>query len=239
MIEFRNVAVRTRRTITPVSFTGINLRIDSHDRLALLAPSKSSLALILGTLCAANPPDAGSVIRGSSISWPIPSNACFHKHQSFVANARFIARLYEMDQRTFIPKVIELAGVQDIADERLDHCPSTATSRFALALGISLPFDIYLFTNTSAGEKEDREKFNEMVAELANHSGLVIAACSGKAAKVFCDKAYVLDPAGSVLYEDLDAALEHLERLTKRTPKTADDEEEFAEDDERPAEDFF
>ena len=49
-----------------------------------------------------------------------PEQPYFHKHQSFIANARFIARLYEMDQRTFIPKVIELAGVQDIAEERLD-----------------------------------------------------------------------------------------------------------------------
>jgi capsular polysaccharide transport system ATP-binding protein len=239
MIELRNVAVRTRRTIAPLSLTGINLRIDRRDRLALLAPSKGSLGLIVDLLCTANAPDAGTVVRGSSLSWPIPGNAFFHKHLTFIGNARFIARLYEMDQKTFVPKVIELAGVEDLAEERIDHCPSSARSRFAFALGVSLPFDIYLFTNTSVGEKESREKYSEMIADLANRSGLVIATGNAKSARPFCNKAYVLDPAGSVLYEDMDAAFEHFERLTKRTAKTADEDEEFADDDDRQVEDFF
>ena len=239
MIELRNVAVRTRRTIAPVSLAGINLRIQPRERLALLGASKGGLGLVLDTLCAANAPDAGFVVRESSLSWPIPSNAFFHKHQTFVANARFIAHLYEMDQRTFIPKVIELAGVQDLADERLDHCPSAVRTRFAFALGVSLPFDIYLFTSTNVGERKDREKYNEIIADIGNRSGLVVATGSGKVAKPFCDKAYVLDPAGSVLYDDMDAALEHLERLTKRTAKANEDDEEFADDDDRAFEDFL
>jgi capsular polysaccharide transport system ATP-binding protein len=239
MIELRDIAVRTRRTIAPTALTNVNLRIEERDRLALLSPSKATLKLILDTLCAANAPDAGSIIRTSSISWPIPSNGFFHKHQTFVANARFIAHLYEMDQRTFIPNVIELAGVQDLADERLDHCPSTAVSRFAFALGIALPFDIYLLTSTGAGDKKDRQKYSDMVAELANRSGLVVATANGKAAKSFCDKGYVLDPAGCTLYDNMDAALEHLDRLIKRTTKSADEEEEMAEDEERVFEDFL
>ncbi|HEX3651826.1 MAG TPA: hypothetical protein VHU18_03280 [Rhizomicrobium sp.] len=239
MIELRNVAVRTRRTIAPVSFKNINLRIHPRERLALLGPSKGGLGLILDTLCAANAPDAGSVIRGSSLSWPIPGNTFLHKHQSFVANTRFIAHLYEMDQRTFIPKVLELADVQDLAEERLDHCPSTVRSKFAFALGVSIPFDIYLFTSTNVGEKKDREKYNEIIADLGRRSGFVIASGSGKVAKPFCEKAYVLDPAGSVLYDDMDAAMEHLERLTKRTAKGGEDDEELADDEERVFDDFL
>jgi capsular polysaccharide transport system ATP-binding protein len=239
MIELRNIAVRTRHTVAPVSLTNVNLRVEKQDRLALLSPSKGSLGLIIDTLCAANAPDSGSVIRHSSVSWPIPSNGFFLKHQSFIANARFVAHLYEMDQRTFIPKVIELAGVEDLADERLDRCPSAVVSRFAFALGISLPFDIYLFTATGAGDKKDREKHNDMVAQLANQSGLILATTSGKAAKPFCDKAYILDPAGCVLYDDMDAALEHLDRLARRAAKTTDEDEEMAEEDERVFEDFL
>lgn len=239
MIELRNVTVRTRRTIAPIALKGINLQIHPRERLALLGASKGGLGLILDTLCAANAPDAGSVTRRSSLSWPIPSSAFFHKHQTFVANARFIAHLYEMDQRSFVPKVIELAGIQNIADERLDHCPAVARSSFAFALGVSLPFDIYLFTNPNVGEKKDREKYGEIIADLGKRHGLIIATGSGKVAKPFCDKAYVLDPAGSVLYDDMDAALEHLERLTRRAAKTSEDDEELADDEDRVFEDFL
>ena len=79
-------------------------------------------------------------LRETSISWPLPNSKFLHQHQTFVGNARFIARLYEMEQAPFISKVIEMAGIQDIADERVSYCPRKAVSSFAFALGACLPF---------------------------------------------------------------------------------------------------
>lgn len=236
MIELRNVAVRKRKTINPVSLTDINIRIGERERVALLAPPNGTLDLLIAVICKANAPETGRVIRTSRLSWPIPSATFLHKHQTFVGNARFVARLYGVHQSSFIDQVLNVAKVNDLAETRLNHCPKRAVSRFAFALGACLPFDIYLLTSTSIGEKEERADYAEMIAEMGKRSGLIIATSVGKSAKSLCDRALVLDPSGSVEYDDMDAAVEHLERISKRVDETPDDV--FAEDEERIFEDF-
>jgi capsular polysaccharide transport system ATP-binding protein len=235
-IELRNVTVRTRGTISPVSLKNLDIRIGKDDHLALLGPPNSGLDLLVDVICGKDAPESGRVIRGSSISWPIPNKSFFHKHQTFVANARFIARLYEVEQSTFISKVIELAELAEIAEERVDHCPAKAAARFAFALGACLPFDIYLFTSTNVGAREDRDKYGEIIADMGARSGLLVATSSGKAAQSYCEKAFVLDPAGAVYYDDIDEAIEHLQRISKRADEEA--EEELPAEEDRIFEDF-
>ena len=236
-IEFQNVTLRTRKTITPILLEEINFRIEEGDHFALLAPRDGGLDLVVDVLCSAGAPESGRVIRGGSLSWPLPGASFVHKHQTFIANARFIARLYDADQKSFISKVIELAGIEDLADERIDFCPSKAVSRFGFALGACLPFDFYLFTGTNIGGRDDKEKFSEKIHELGKSSGLIIAASNIKAAESFCDKAFVLDPGGSVYYTDMEAAAAHLERISQKGEEAV--EETLAPDEERVFDDFF
>src|SRR6476646_7773545 len=114
MIELKNVSVRTRGTMNPVPLTDINLRVEAGQRVAILSPKSGGVSLILDVICGANAPFSGSVTRTGRISWPIPSGAFFHRHQTYVANARFFARLYEVDQNSYISEVLELADVGDL-----------------------------------------------------------------------------------------------------------------------------
>jgi capsular polysaccharide transport system ATP-binding protein len=217
--------------------TNLDFRIESHDHVALLAPPHGGLELVVSVLCGAGAPESGKVIRERSMSWPLPSSKFLHQHQSFVGNARFIARLYEMEQASFIAKVIEMAGVEDIADERVSYCPKKAVSSFAFALGACLPFDIYLFTSMNMGGRDDKDKYAQMVHELVKQRGLVIATSSAKVAEPYCDKAFVLEEDGAVYYDDMEAATAHLQRITQRTEDNAI-EGEWAVDDEQVFDDF-
>jgi capsular polysaccharide transport system ATP-binding protein len=236
-VELRNVAVRTRGTVTPVSLNNINIRIDRGDHVALFAPPHGGLELVIDVICGADAPESGRVLRNRTMSWPLPGASFLHKHQSFVGNARFIARLYEMDQHSFIPKVIEMAGVQEIADERIGYCPRAAVSRFGFAVGACLPFDIYLFTSTNIGDRDDREKYSEIILNLGKNSGLLIATSAAKTALPYCNKAYVLDQEGSVYYDDVEAATAHLERISKKVDDLVD--ESLAPEDDRVFDDFW
>jgi capsular polysaccharide transport system ATP-binding protein len=235
-IELRDVSVRTRNTITPIVLQNLNIRIGNGDHAALLAPPNSGLDLVINVICGANAPETGRVIRAGSLSWPIPTNSFIQKHLSFIANARFIANLYEVDQRSFIAKVIEMAGIADVAEERISYVPGKASSRFGFALGACLHFDTYLLTSTSFGEKEERDKYADIIAELGQRSGLLIATSNGKHAQAFCDKAFVLERDGAAYYDDIEAALEHLERISKRVVDAGDGD--LAEEDERVFDDF-
>ncbi len=235
-IEFQNVTVRTRGTVTPAILKNLNFRIEKRDRIALFAPANGGLDLVVDILCGADAPETGKVVRNASVSWPLPSSRFLHTHQTFVGNARFIARLYEMEQEPFIAKVIALAGIQDIADERVSYCPRKAVSSFVFALGVSLAFDMYLFTSTNIGGREDREKYTQIIQGLARDHGLLIATSNGKTAEPFCDKAFVLDGEGAVYYDDMEAAIAHLQRISVRAEDSV--EPTFAAEDERVFDDF-
>jgi capsular polysaccharide transport system ATP-binding protein len=234
-LELRNVSIRTRRTLNPVSLHDINIRVTSRDRVALLCP-RTGLDRLVNVIAGASPPDKGTVIRNSSLSWPIPSGAFLHKHQTFTGNARFVARLYEVDQSSFIAKVVDVARVADIAQERLDHCPKEAVARFSFALGICLPFDIYLLTAVKIGDKRDNERYAEMIADVGRSSGLLIAAASGKGLQGVCDQAYVFDRGRAHHYKDIEAAAEHIARIAK--PTDSGDDDDWPAEDERVLDDF-
>lgn len=229
-LELKSVGIRTRGTINPASLRDINIRIEPRDRVALLCPPKNGLKQLIGVISGALAPDHGSVVRNSSLSWPIPANNFFHKHLSFVGNARFIARLYGVEQTSFISKVIEMARVGDLADERLSRCPKAAIGRFSFALGACLPFEIYFLTSCSIGDKKDRERYAEVIDKLAANSGLMVVTGSPKGLQPFCDQAYVFEESGPVHYDDIEAAIEHFSQIAKPTQAAEEDDEAIEED---------
>lgn len=235
-IEFRNVSIRTRKTLNPVTLRNINIRVGSRDRVALLAP-RAATSVLLGVISGATPPDAGAVVRNSTVSWPIPGSGFLHKHRNFVTNARFIARLYEVDQEPFISKVIETARLGDLAWERVSLCPKDAVARFSFALGICLPFEMYLFTSTKVGDKRDSQRYADLISDLGRTSGLLVVAGSVKSAREFCDQAYVFDGGRAHYYRDMDAAGEHMARIAK-PGDAADDDEPLAAEEDRVFDDF-
>ena len=236
-IEFRHVDKRTRKTIAPVTFKDLNLSISEKDRTALLGDAGSGLDAIVDLICGADAPDSGEIIRDAAISWPIPDTSFMHRHLSFEANANFIARLYGVEKKTFLSRVIEMAAVEDLLLERVDHCPRAALSRFAFSLGVCLPFDLYVITNTGIGEKQDRERFSAIIEEIGRKSGILLAASNGRAAREFCDKAFVLDTGRLIYYDDIDAAVEHFESLDAKRP--GEEETEFMDEAEREVRDDF
>jgi capsular polysaccharide transport system ATP-binding protein len=216
----------------------INLRIGPRDRVALLCPAKGGLTELVGVISGAKAPEQGKVIRNSSLSWPIPGSAFLHKHLSFVGNARFIARLYGVDQSSFISRVIDMARVSDLAEERLSRCPKAPLSRFSFALGACLPFDIYFLTSFSIGDKKDKPRYAEVIGELASGSGLLIATGNPKGIQQFCDQAYVFEQSGPVHYDDVEVAIEHFSRIAKPAEMVEDGDGSEDVDEDRGFGDF-
>jgi capsular polysaccharide transport system ATP-binding protein len=239
IVEMRGVRKRTRMTVRPVIFENLNLRIEDGAHIGLLGHIDSGLDAIVDMICGADAPDAGRVIRGSKISWPIPDSGFIHKHRSLAATTRFIAQLYEVDPSAYLSKVVEMASLQEFVSERLDHCPKSALSRMAFALGACLPFETYLFTAMKFGDKEDAEQLDQLVADLTRDKGLVLATSQAKAVKKFCNTAFVLDSGRAVYYEDIEAALEHLERIAPKRADLEDTAEPVEEEDRQPSDDFF
>jgi len=239
-IEFRHVDKRTRKTISPVSLKDMNFSISEGERTALLGHRGAGLEVILDLICGADAPDSGDVIRDAAMSWPIPGTSFMHKHLSFEANANFIARLYGVNPRSFREKVMEMAGVQELRLERMDHCPKAALSRFAFALGVSLPFDLYILTNTNVGDKDDRGRFKSIINEIIQRRGILLAGSNGKAAQELCEKGLVIDAGQVVYHDDIEEAVEHFGKIKVKPSQASEPEfmDETEAEEELEQDDF-
>lgn len=228
-IELRDVTKRVRLGPVRVTYEDLNIRIEQNSHVAFLGSQNAGLEGIVNLICAADAPDEGIVTRSHSISWPIPNSKFLSKHLPLVANARFIARLYEMDEVAFLQRVVDMAQPGEFLNVRGDKCPKEVLSRFCFSAGVCLPFDQYILTGVNVGAKEDRARFAAVVEELRQHAGILLITSEVKAAKQFCDQAYVFDEGRATFFDDIDAAAEFYGSLG---PQGDDDQDFFDSDPE-------
>jgi capsular polysaccharide transport system ATP-binding protein len=212
-IELRDVTKKVRLGPVRLTYEKLNLDIPDGASVALLGRKEAGLEAITKLICAADAPDSGKVIRTHSISWPIPSASFVAAHLPLVANARFLARLYEVDERAFIAKLEELGRFGDWFDTEVKLCPGDIRSLFCFLSGILLPFDQYIFTSLSAGPKSERGRLGEMVDELRQRAGFLLIGQDVKSAQSYCSQAYVFDQCEATYYDDMEAAIEHFNSI--------------------------
>jgi capsular polysaccharide transport system ATP-binding protein len=106
-------------------------------------------------------------------------------------------------------------------------------ARFAFGLGVCLPFDIYLFDSVELRDDDFQPRADAIVDDLAQSAGIIISTTKGQIAQQFCDQGFVLDDGTITYYEDIQAAVAHLERLSDQEAVEADEgPEEREEEDE-------
>jgi capsular polysaccharide transport system ATP-binding protein len=227
-IEFQNVTKKVRLGAVRVTYEDLNIRVEEKARMAFLGHQNAGLESIVDLICAADAPDSGRVTRSHSISWSIPGNSFLHKHHSLAANARFIARLYEVEPEGFVSAVNELAQLGEFANIRADRCPKDVLARFVFAVGLCVPFDHYILTSVAAGSKADRPRFTEAVAAAGERAGLLLVTKDIKSAEQFCDQAYVFADGRATYFDNMDAAAEFFGSIAS----DGDDNDSFFEAEE-------
>jgi capsular polysaccharide transport system ATP-binding protein len=213
-IEFKNVTKRVRLGAIRVTYENLNIRIEEKARVAFLGRTEAGMEKLVNLICSADAPDRGAITRTHSISWPIPATHCVQKHLPLAASARFIARLYEVDEAVFTAKVSEVAALGDFVNTRGDRCPKEVLSRFCFSVGICLPFEQYVLTSVSAGSKDDRPRFATIVEELGQRAGILLVTQDAKSALQFCNQAYVFDDGRATFFDNMEAAAEYFSSTT-------------------------
>jgi len=226
-IEFKNVTKKVRLGAIRVTYENLNIRVEETARVAFLGRAEAGMEAIVNLICSADAPDRGTVTRTHSISWAIPGSHCVQKHLPLAASARFIARLYEVDEAAFTAKVSEVAALGDFVNTRGDRCPKEVLSRFCFSVGISLPFEQYVLTSVSAGSKDDRPRFAAIVEELGQRAGILLVTQDAKSALQFCDQAYVFDEGRATFFDEMEAAAEYFNSIEAKEM----DEEDFFDSD--------
>ena len=207
-IELRDVTKKVRQGALRIKYEGLDIRIEEKAHVAFLGNQDAGLSKIVDLILAAVAPDNGVVHRAHSISWAIPDSKYVHKQHPLVASARFIARLYEANEKEFVAKVSELGDLGDFLNVRADKCPKDVLARFAFYAGVCLPFDRYILSSNFLGGKADRERRTEVLNDLRSHAGLLVVTQDIKSAQGLCDEAYVFDGKEATYFDDMEAAAE-------------------------------
>lgn len=221
-IELHKVTKKVRLGSVRLTYHDLDIRVEKNARIAFLGNKDAGLETILKLICAADAPDKGVVTRTHSISWPIPDSKFLAKHVSLAANVRFIARLYEQEETPFLRKVTEMAQPGDFLNARCDVCPKEILSRICFSVGACLPFEHYILTNVKVGSKEDRPRFTEIVEEMSQRSGILLASADVKAAQQFCEQAYVFDEGRATFFDDMEAAAEFYSSISSKGGENED-----------------
>lgn len=227
-IEFRNVMKKVRLGSVRLTYEDLNIRVEEKTRVAFLGHASAGLEVLVDLICCADAPDNGTIVRSHSISWPIPGNTFLHRHHSLAANARFIARLHEVNGDDFLAKVSDMAQLGEFTHERADRTPKEVLSRFVFSVGMCLPFDHYILTTLNAGGKGDKARFAEVVAEAGERAGLLLVTKDIKSAQQVCDQAYVFAEGRATYFDNMEAAAEFFGSLASE----GDDNDSFFEPEE-------
>jgi capsular polysaccharide transport system ATP-binding protein len=230
-VELHNVTKKVRAGAVRVNYENLNIRLDDKAHVAFLAHSEAGVPSIIDLFCGADAPDKGRVIRNHSISWPIPDAMYIQKHLSLSANARFLARLYEVDEKDYLTRLAE-TGLTPFMDTRVDMVNADVKSMFAFVAGVCLPFDRYILTKTVVGKKGFPGLSDRLVDELRERAALLLVTSAAKTAAQYCDQAYVFDQGAATFYDDMEAATEHFNSIQSKDKDREADDDEADEDDD-------
>jgi capsular polysaccharide transport system ATP-binding protein len=211
-LELRGVTKKIRMGSVRLVYEDLNLRIEERANIALLGRKEAGLDGLVNLICGADAPDKGHIVRTHSISWPIPLTVFMHRHLSLAANARFLARMYEVDEKDYLDR-IAANGLDEFLDVRGDQVSTDIRDTFAFVAGMCLRFDRYILTKTSVAKKTDPELAPRLIDDAKKSAGILLISSAAKQAEQFCDQAYVFDQGQATFYDDMEAAAEHFNSI--------------------------
>ncbi len=209
MIEFDRVSKsfwtgRQRKVILEEA----SFRVDLGRSVGILAPNGTGKTTIINMMAGLEKPDEGSIRRTSKISFPLGyMGGVVNKHTGR-ENARYIARLYDLD-----PDYVEafcryLTDIKEYFDMPVGTYSAGMRSRFSFALMLSLDFDIYLIDEgmPQSTDVQFNKRAGAVLRERLEEATVVIVSHQASVLERFCRSAAVLRAGKLHMFDTLEEA---------------------------------
>ena len=211
MLEFNNVSkslwTGTRRKII---LDQASFRVDLGTSLGILAPNGTGKTTLIKMMAGLEKPDEGEIRRNCKISFPLGFMGGVVSKHTARENARYIAKLYDID-----PDYVEafcrwLCSLEEYFDQPLGTYSAGMKARFTFALMLALDFDMYLIDEgmPNSTDVEFNRKAGEILAARLRSTTIIIVSHQPKVLEKFARRAGVLMQGKLHMFDTLEEAKE-------------------------------
>ncbi len=214
MIEFRHVSkAYATRNQPKVVLRDFSLVLPRGAKVGVLGRNGAGKTTFLGMIAGTVKPDAGSIERRASISWPLGFAGSFHPDLTGAQNIRFVARIYGIDTDSLIAYVADFAELGDFMDMPVRSYSSGMRARLAFGMSMGVAFDWYLVDEiTAVGDTNFKAKSLAVFKNRLKDSGMLMTSHSPNVIRSYCDSGLVLERGDATFFENVEEAIAHHER---------------------------
>ena len=185
-----------------------SMDIAPGERMGILGRNGSGKTTLIKLIGGVEMPTSGRIERGMRLSWPLGLSGGFQGSLTGYDNARFIARIYDVDYaeiREFVEEFTELGPQLKMPVKTYS---SGMKARLAFALSLAIEFDCYLIDEVIAvGDANFQRKCHDELFGKRADRALLFASHSSELIREYCARATVLDGGVGTTYDDVNEAL--------------------------------
>lgn len=224
MIEFLEVSKTfVSRGLTNTVFRDLNFAIGARDSLAICGANGVGKSTLTRLIAGIEHPSTGQINRSIRTSWPIGLANCFQITMTGADNARFIARLYQKDEKDVLAYVEDFAQLGVFMNQPVMNYSSGMISRLAFGVSLAIEFDCYIVDEvTAVGDARFRRRCEDELLARRDRAALVMVSHDPGVLERYCARGAVLYGGTLTFFDTVAEANEvhHALQMRQMRPST-------------------
>jgi capsular polysaccharide transport system ATP-binding protein len=167
----------------------ISFSLKKGERLGITGNNGSGKSTLIKIIAGAERASSGYITRRMSTSWPLAFSGGFQGSLSGIDNAKFIARIYNAEQKPLIEFVRSFSELGKDLMEPVKTYSSGMQARLAFALTMALDFDCILIDEViSVGDANFQEKCRREILQNRANKSLILVSHHPEIVSQYCNQ---------------------------------------------------